>query len=78
MFHPQFQTQPTIHQKTARAVKRPGVDVGDPDGLWKANLVDEVCRDIQDHKSGKSKAISLNEYMAKRGITANDLAGLDD
>ena len=78
MFHPQFQTQAPIRQKSVRTTKRPGVDVGDPDGLWKADLVDEVCRRIQDHKSGKSKAIPLNEYMAKRGITANDLAGLDD
>ncbi|MCX8506245.1 MAG: hypothetical protein ORN98_06485 [Alphaproteobacteria bacterium] len=62
------QTQSNFKQKTARAVKRPGVDVGDPDGLWKADLVDEVCRRIQDHKSGKSKSIPYDEVRKKLGL----------
>ncbi|MDI9408493.1 MAG: hypothetical protein QM523_04535 [Candidatus Pacebacteria bacterium] len=57
---------------------RPGVDVGDPDGLWNADFVDRLDRQIQDHKSGKTRTISLEEVMAKLGITTDELNQLED
>ncbi|MDI9408490.1 MAG: hypothetical protein QM523_04520 [Candidatus Pacebacteria bacterium] len=57
---------------------RPGVDVGDPDGLWNADYLDKVLRRIDDVKSGKTKTISLEEVMAKLGITTDELNQLED
>ena len=68
MFHPQFQTQAPIRQKSVRTTKRPGVDVGDPDGLWKADFAERTLKSLEDHRSGKTQSIPYAEVRKRLGL----------
>ncbi|MDI9348379.1 MAG: hypothetical protein QM537_00070 [Candidatus Symbiobacter sp.] len=58
--------------KIARAAnlpgKRPGVDVGDPDGLWRAEFADRVLKSVEDHRAGKNKSVPYAEVRKNLGL----------
>lgn len=59
----------SVRQTSSRvATKRPGVDVGDPDGLWKAEFAESVLKSYEDRKAGRSKSLPLEEVLKQLGL----------
>ena len=61
------QSKRALREGGGAAIVR-GVDVGDPDGLWKPEMVAELLNRVKEHRAGNQPNLTPQELSRKLGL----------